>query len=197
MKHLNPLPSTEFVSKYKFMCAIPELQSRSVNHIKVFGTPTTGDKQIDAQLAKQWLTTFLSIQEMVNYHKEGVSIRIRAKSDVALMYDYISKYLQAWKTFLNEGLNIGEAPIDELIAMDRFANEVYEHAKYQFTRQIADSIIAKNLTSTVRFNKNNFFKENSKAYNEFMGTGLKQPEREQEYPERSSFADTFRDKKWN
>lgn len=196
-QYLPTVPDDTLVAKYKFMCSIPELQSRSVNHIKIFGTPTTGDKSIDSELSKQWLTTFLSINEMVEYHKQGISIRIKNKKDVASMYDYISRYLQAWKSYLNEGLNIGGSPIDDLVAMDRFANEVYEHAKYQFTKDIADSILAKHITSTVRFNKSNFFRQNTQANNSINNSVVSTDSKESEYPARASYTDIFREKKWN
>lgn len=196
-QYIPTIPDDTLVTRHKFMCSIPELQSRSVNHIKVFGTPTTGDRAIDSELAKQWLTTFLSIKDMVDYHKQGISIRIKSKNDVVTMYDFISRYLQAWKNYLNEGLNIGGSPIDDLVAMDRFANEVYEHAKYQFTKEIADSILAKHLTSTVRFNKSNFFRQNTKANNSINGEIITKDSNESDYPARASYTEIFRERKWN
>jgi hypothetical protein len=46
---------------------------------------------------------------------------------------------------MEKSLNIGNAPLEDLKLMDRFANAVYEHAKYQFTDDTISSIIARRM----------------------------------------------------
>ena len=36
----------------------------------------------------------------------------------------------AWKSNIEECVNIGDAPLDDLIAMDAFATSIYDKAKY-------------------------------------------------------------------
>lgn len=47
------------------------------------------------------------------------------------------------------------APLDDLILLDEFANVVYGKAKYQFNKQVVDSLLARRMSSLLMFNKTN------------------------------------------
>jgi len=185
-----------------FMCRIPNLQSMSVDYIKHMGMPTTGDPKIDAELANQLITTYLPISKMVEYFKDNVPVYITKKEDVKLMYRYISNHLTAWKQYLNVGLNLGNAPIDDLILLDQFANTVYDEAKYEFTRETANSLLLQHMTNTVRVNRTNFFKSSPQSPS--MGAdGVTTINADEDvYPKRESLSELFKDRRvgrkvWN
>jgi hypothetical protein len=189
-------PTANLIFDYRFMVRVPDLQTRSEQHIKMFGVHSTGDRAQDIVMANQLITVMISIAEMVEYHKQGVNIRVVKRQDVLTIYDYITRHLQAWKDRLNQGLNIGDAPIDDLISLDQFANVVHESAKYQFTREIADSILAKHLASTITFNKNNIFKKESSAAAIISNQeSTKDKVEKEEDLQRDGFAQLFNDKK--
>jgi hypothetical protein len=196
-------PTANLIFDYRFMVRVPDLQTRSEQHIKMFGVHSTGDRAQDIVMANQLITVMISIAEMVEYHKQGVNIRVVKRQDVLTIYDYITRHLQAWKDRLNQGLNIGDAPIDDLISLDQFANVVHESAKYQFTREIADSILAKHLASTITFNKHNIFKKESSAAAVISNQdSTKDKVEKEEDLQRDGFAQLFKDKKigssrWN
>ena len=196
-------PTANLIFDYLFMVRVPDLQTRSEQHIKMFGVHSTGDRAQDIVMANQLITVMISIAEMVEYHKQGVNIRVVKRQDVLTIYDYITRHLQAWKDRLNQGLNIGDAPIDDLISLDQFANVVHESAKYQFTREIADSILAKHLASTITFNKHNIFKKESSAAAVISNQdSTKDKVEKEEDLQRNGFAQLFKDKKigssrWN
>jgi hypothetical protein len=196
-------PTANLIFDYRFMVRVPDLQTRSEQHIKMFGVHSTGDRAQDMIMANQLITVMISIAEMVEYHKQGVNIRVVKRQDVLTIYDYITRHLQAWKERLNQGLNIGDAPIDDLISLDQFANVVHESAKYQFTREIADSILAKHLASTITFNKHNIFKKESSAAVIISNQDpTKDKVEKEEDLQRDGFAQLFKDKKigssrWN
>lgn len=179
---------------YKFLCRFPELQTRSVEHIKFFGTPTTNDPGIDRELANQWITSFININDMVEFNKKGIPIKVVKYEDVKKIYEFISQHIHAWKIQLSNGLNIGDAPIDDLIDLDNFANVVYDHAKHQFTRETADSLFARGLANVVRYNKTNFFKPEVKIT---LDEGITKINAEEEdpHPKRESLSDLFKDVK--
>jgi hypothetical protein len=196
-------PTANLIFDYLFMVRVPDLQTRSEQHIKMFGVHSTGDRAQDITMANQLITVMISIAKMVEYHKQGVNIRVVKRQDVLTIYDYITRHLQAWKDRLNQGLNIGDAPIDDLISLDQFANVVHESAKYQFTREIADSILAKHLASTITFNKHNIFKKESSAAAVISNQdSTKDKVEKEEDLQRNGFAQLFKDKKigssrWN
>lgn len=152
------LDTTKYLWDYLFLVRIPQLQTTSVEYLRAHGTYTTCDKDVDRTLAGQWLTTMLPIHRMVDYYREGVQIKVVNYGDTKIIYDYISAHLAAWRTRLERGINIGDAPVEDLIAMDEFANAVYEHAKYQFTEDTVMSIMAQRLTSVTALTPSTFFK---------------------------------------
>lgn len=186
-----------------FMCRIPNLQTMSEEYIRFFGMPTTGDPGIDKEMSNQLITTMISIAKMVEYSKDGISIRVVKTEDVKTIYEFISLHLQAWKHQISNGINIGNAPIDDLIAMDSFANIVYDKAKFQFTRTMADSIMTRYLSNSSKINKTNFFKEGTDPTEVSLGiTRINQDDAVDNFPKRESLTDIFKDRKiggrkWN
>lgn len=187
--------TTVYIFDYKFKVKIPNLQTQSVEYIRFFGVPTTGDSQIDQALKEEWITTMLPISQMVTYSNEGIPIKVCSYEDIKTIYNYISLHLNAWKNQIGNGINIGDAPIDDLIALDAFANVVYDHAKFQFDRSIADSILARHIGAVTKFNKHNFFKpEINIAIQDGDITKINEIV-EDIHPERESLADIFKDRK--
>lgn len=196
LAHPPVIDTSSYLWDYLFKCRIPNLQTMSEEYIRFFGMPTTGDPGIDKALNDQWITTMIPISKMVEYSRQGISIKIVKYDDVKTIYNYISLHLQAWKNQIGNGLNIGDAPIDDLIALDEFANLVYDHAKYQFTRSMADSILARHLGTVNKLNKTNFFKPNININNpDDKITKINSIEEDNKLPERESLADIFKDRK--
>ncbi len=136
---------------------IPYLASRSIEDIREKGTVISGIESYDADIPNQMQTTYLNIDKMVEYYREGVAVRVCNVADTKEIYEAISAHIYAWKYNLEKGVNIGNAPIDDLILLDRFANTVYEHAKYHFTDDTMDSPFLQQLTSVQRITVSNFF----------------------------------------
>lgn len=184
------------------MARVPLLQSMSIEQLRRTGVRVSGNRFDDANIKNEWLTTYLPISKMVDYYKEGVSVKIVNLSDLPLMYDFISKHLAAWKQQLEFGINIGNAPIDDLVAMDAFATSVYEHAVHQFTRAEAESLMARHMSSLTAINRQSFFKADS--IKKYLGTDGVEVDahgnvhiagkEEEKTPERESLGDFFRDR---
>lgn len=140
-----------------YLARVPYMQTTSVEYMRQVGTYVTGDKDVDRALANQWVTTMLSIAKMIEFYASGAQIKIVKQSDIKEIYKHISTHLEAWLHHLTHGVNIHNAPIDDLITMDRFANEIYDHAKYHFTPDLVNSMLVNQLASTSMFNASNFF----------------------------------------
>ena len=150
--------TTSLLWDYYFSVKIPYLQSTSEDYLRIYGMPSTGNKQIDMEVANSWISTMANIATMVDHFKEGTPVRVVKQSDTKIIYDHISRHLENWKNKLQYGINIGEAPIEDLISMDRFANTVYEYAKYQFTPETISSLIGRDLSNVLGFTPSTFFK---------------------------------------
>jgi hypothetical protein len=146
---------------YYFKVRVSYLGSRSSQELQYHGTTLTGVKAIDADIHNQEMTTMMPICRMIDLFKQGINIKIVSTSDIEIIYQYISDHLTFWINELERGMNIRGAPIEDLIMMDRFANEVYAHAKYHFTKKVVDSLIANKLLETTSLNSFNMFNKNN------------------------------------
>lgn len=140
---------------YLYYVRVPYLATMSVEYLREYGIPSSGDANIDREQANQLLSTYLSIAKLVDYHKEGVPIRVVNREDVKRIYDAISDHLNAWKEQLTQGINIGDAPIEDLLAMDRFANDIYGHVKYELINRETESNFVKAISKFGFFSKKN------------------------------------------
>lgn len=188
----KPIDTTTKLWDYLYKVRVPYIQSRHMDDIRNHGVRISGIQEVDKDIVNQWFTTMLPVSTMVEYFKEGVPIKICSSKDVKEIYDSISQHIHAWKTRLERGINIGDAPIDDLIALDKFANVIYEHAKYQFTQDTVDSIMIRHLTDVQKINVQNFFTKKPDS-----GTGdivRINSEEEQQFPERDELGEFFKNR---
>lgn len=195
------MDTTKNIWEYLFLAKIPFLQSMPVELLRKTGVRVTDDKRDNNNIKNEWLTTYISIAKMVDYHSDGVLVKIVNHTDLPIIYDFISKHLAAWKEQLEFGINIGNAPIDDLVAMDTFATAVYEHAVHQFTRGEAESLIARHMAGIATYNRQNFFKDD--GLRKYLGTENVNVDEngvvhigpvDDKKPERESLGDFFKDR---
>ncbi len=186
--------TTAAIWEMLYLVRIPYLATMSVDYIKEFGLPTSGDPDIDKEQANQYVTTYLSIAKLVDYHKEGVPIRIVNKKDVEDIYLAINEHLEAWKLQIRNGINIGDAPIEDLIAMDAFANDVYGHAKYGLKPEETMSAFVAAFSKFNGFAGHNLFKGSSLPSSVSNDPNVVRINHtaEDEIPERESLTEMFK-----
>ena len=189
------LDTTSKLWDYYYKVRIPYLQSRSMTDVHRYGTDISGIREIDEDISGRMLTTMLTVSKMVDYYREGVSIRVVDVKDVKEIYEAISQHIHTWKSRLEHGINLGDAPIDDLIALDQFAAAIYENGKYQFTPETVNSIFATELSNLQRVNAHNFF---TSAVNNALpdnvtvdGSGVTRINGE-DMPERDSLGEFFK-----
>lgn len=194
----EPIDTTVKLWEWYFKVRVPYLQSRSIEELRLTGTVISGNKDVDADIKNQWLTTMMPIAYMVELYQKNIPVKVVDIKDTKIIYDYISEHLHAWKQQLYQGINVGAAPVNDLIAMDEFANLVYAHAKHQFTRDMADNLMGKHLTSIHRFNIHQFFNPNVLSNLETSVTttreGVLISGTVEEVPDRESLSEFFKDR---
>ncbi len=95
--------------------------SLTIDSIRQFGIPTVGDEGIDFDIQNQPLHVMITINDMVEYFKSGIRVTLNDNLDAERIYIIINNYLLAWREQLEHGLNIGDAPYDDLVLLDEFA----------------------------------------------------------------------------
>lgn len=122
-----------------FMCRVPQLQTTSLLYLQRVGTVSSGDPAIDRELANQPITTYKPIHEMAELHRDGVVVRLCKREDAKVIYDHIDKHLSAWKTNMGIGLHRVDAPIEDLVALDMFANSIFGFMRYEMKSEEVES----------------------------------------------------------
>lgn len=111
-------------------CMFSRNLTTPIDHIERVGTYVTGDDEVDRQQKDEIIDTYITINDMVEMHRKGIRIDIYNYDDVADIYKIIERHILAWKRNIEECVNIGDAPLDDLIAMDAFATAIYTKARY-------------------------------------------------------------------
>lgn len=112
----------------KYEVRIKKIDNMSVEEIEFYGMYSTGDKEYDNELNNEIITRWMSINEMVEYFKRGKPFSIVDPKYTQEIYDVVHQYLLHWKDRLQNSLNIGNAPIDDLIALDSMASSLHGYA---------------------------------------------------------------------
>lgn len=144
-----------YIWNERFRCKMRYADTISLEDLRRFGIPTSGDRARDRDMMDSRVDRYLSINEMVEYFRQGIEIGVCADKDTKKIYEYISDHLEAMKEEVRRSFSTAHLPVDDLILMDQFANSVYENAKYHFTREDADSLIAQCMNNIVSFTPEN------------------------------------------
>ena len=104
-----------------YRVSIKYKDSLSIDNIRQFGLPTVGDDGLDFDMWNQPLHVMITINDMVEYFKSGTTVTMHDNLDAERIYRIINNYLLAWREQLDRGLNIGDAPYDDLVLLDEFA----------------------------------------------------------------------------
>lgn len=128
-----------------YMCRVPFIHTMSADYIRHFGMPATGLDEYDRGMASELVTRMLTINQMVDFYGQGVTVRLCNPADSKDIYDHISNHLNAWRRQLEDGFHMRNAPLEELQVLDRFAHAVYEHAQWHFDSTYVDSLFARNM----------------------------------------------------
>jgi hypothetical protein len=182
------LDTTDKLWNHLYRVRVPYLQSRTIEDIQEKGTVISGITEYDRDIQNQWMTTYLSISQMADYFKEGVPIRVCNVQDTKDIYESISLHISAWKSQLEKGMNIGDAPIEDLVLLDKLANTVYAEAKYQIAANVSNDIVAQQFQALQSVGINNFFRNNNT--NPLNNTGS--PDKEAHEIDRESLGDFFK-----
>lgn len=122
--------TSKLIFEARFQCRVRSIDLVSEDEMRNWGSYTTLDRDIDHALMDDRTMVAWPIERMAEHHAKGLPISIVRYKDTEIIYDYVTRHLEAWKRILHTGINIGDAPIDDLMKLDRFASSIYDHAKF-------------------------------------------------------------------
>lgn len=196
-------PYTDAIWSDLYRVRVPMLGSRSIEDIRMRGVVLSGNKDVDRDIENRLITTYISIDKMVEHHRNNVPVRLCNPDDAKLIYEAITRHVQVWTNFLEHGVNTGGAPLEDLLAMEHFASTVYAHAKYYLIGSNVETAFMRQYSEVMPINAGNFFKPGAK--NRFLGVdkdGIKVQEDgtvivdddTEAPPERTSYQDFFQER---
>lgn len=178
--------TTKDIWERLWYCSFSRSLTTSEDYYKIFGRPSTGFKRFDKTSEDDVVSTMITIDTMVEYYKQGVTIAVMNYDDTRLIYECIQKHLMAWRDYLKNSINMaGAPPIEDLIELDRFANAVYDKAKYLIPKDQIDSVFITQMRQNMTLSRGSI----SDLFDR-KPTG--EPTEPQTYPERQELADVFK-----
>lgn len=171
-KNFNKLPTGNDLWDKYYKVRMLYLHSRSVDQIKKFGVRISGIEEIDRNLDKQMIETEMNIDSMFEKWRKGVTIRVVNYNDTAEIYRIIHSHLVAWSEYLSNGVNVGDAPLKDLIELDQFAAIVYDKAVAVFSQEDRNTAVASNFLNVQSINFKNILKRERNVSETRMTDGV-------------------------
>lgn len=164
MSELNWVPADKQTAAWKifhkrFHCRVKYVDMLSDKHINWYGMPSIGDPGIDGMMANQLIDRMLTINEMVEFFRSGVVIRLVKPANSKVIYELIKEHLNNWKVHLETNYSTREPPLDDLMLMDDFVRIIHKHAERHFTKEYLDSPFFKRASGALGISRSSFMEE--------------------------------------
>ena len=140
-----------YVFKQLFKVRVNDLARRSLQHIEAHGVCITGNRDYDRSVREELCVCYLPISELAVYHDQGVSIFLTNPADAKVIYELVHAHLSNWARYMEEQIGVGDAPIEDLIILDNFANLVYPSAARFYPTGRPEDVFSKATKSITRF----------------------------------------------
>ena len=133
---------------------VPELALHSEEELRLFGSYTTVDKKLDKDLLTIDTKVVIPVVRMIEHHSNGYRVKISYENTLEI-YDNISLHLYKWRRLIETSINRIDAPIDDLLNFDEFADELFNYIKYEINNNsdsslLTDSFREQGLSSLMR-----------------------------------------------
>jgi hypothetical protein len=115
-----------------FQVRINPHHARTAEDIKRFGTPTTGNEDVDRELDKYEQIVMWPISRLEAHYSSGYPVKFVKYDDCQEVYKLIHNHLTAMQQALTVSENVTNDPetMTELVRLDQFADAVFQHARY-------------------------------------------------------------------
>ena len=120
--------AANIIFNHRFICQIQYMYTLSNSDMNIFGISSSGDRNIDEALMRDWVNMQLTIVEMVEFHSRGVPIILTNPPDSIFIYETVKQHLTNWEQHVKSSYNMGVVPLDDLRKMDEFAAKVFPMA---------------------------------------------------------------------
>lgn len=134
------------IFNYYYECTIPQNHLYDADYVKTFGMPTSGDPEVDREMARSRVPVNLTIAQMATHLDNGAAITLINQEKSVEIYETIVEHLNDWKKKVSQSLTMSEVPSKDLEELDALAAEVYKIARGYMEKNIHDDPFARLVT---------------------------------------------------
>jgi len=140
---------------YYYNCLIPQHHLYTEEYVNTFGIPTTGNRDIDRNLAESAIEARMTISEMAQYVDDGATLEFLQPEKTAEIYEIIVEHLNNWRYKVDSSYQEVDVPIEDLKKLDYLAEQIFIIARNYMSDLTSTSGLLRNLDklSSGRFNR--------------------------------------------
>lgn len=178
----------------RYFVSVPYIHTRSKDDLREFGMPSSGYKEFDTGQEHDLVKRFVTINEMLEFFLKGINVYVVDPQQTKDIYEAITEYLNFWLSNIRQTFSTNHVPLEDLQNLDKFANVVYDKAKYQFTKEIVDDAMMRAISNISLVNFDTILSEAPKViYTNHDGSVAPGDEEVvNPYPKRDSMLEMFK-----
>lgn len=134
-KVIKQHPNIVAIFEKRYRVSVRQRDAISIEEQRAMGVTRTGDRKLDEMLDNSYQYVFLTIDDMVEMFRNGVEMTLTNSEDSKKIFEAISNHTGFWRSELKFSYNMGDAPVEDLILMEKFASAVYVHARFEFEKR--------------------------------------------------------------
>jgi hypothetical protein len=123
-------PSDWYIFEPRFLARSIGLARQYLDKNMPDEVPTTTDKEFDRLLQLQPANFWLNCAEMAELIHNGYPLDLINYKDCLTVYTYVQNHLEKAMKVLVNNINTMNAPLDDLLMLDSFADRVFAHARF-------------------------------------------------------------------
>lgn len=128
-------PNIVALFDFRYRVIMNQMDTVPLAERREFGHYSSGDKKIDQASAASYVPVYLTINDMIGNFEAGVPMRLSDPSDSRKIFEAITNHTGAWRKALRHVMNVGAAPVEDLILLETFASAIYERAKFVYVEK--------------------------------------------------------------
>lgn len=147
---INVVVKKEYSTAYKlfhfgYYAYVPQSYRYDEAYREIFGTPSTGNREMDHYLAKTPVLSYISVADMALLFDKGAEIIIEDPKKTVEIYTLIKTHLLEWEERLYGYITEEEVPHEELRILEAFGSEVFKKARYYLNDEVKQQSITQKI----------------------------------------------------
>jgi hypothetical protein len=112
-----------------YTAMIPDQVTLNSSYVRVFGTYTSGNKDVDRMMESNLTTVKIPIIKMLEYYDNGVTVQIPTRSSMLEIHRNIELYLGEWRHHIHNAINSDLVEHKDLVmGLEKFSKLIYGKA---------------------------------------------------------------------